>query len=184
MPLPNRFPTRLPKNWKSTLRLPTSTFPARTSLSQLSDILKQCTDDHYAWQRRSLPTQNSFVLHDGPPYANGDLHIGHAMNKILKDIICRFEVARGRRVDYVPGWDCHGLPIELRALQENLLTTGDTGAKTLDLTRDPISIRKAARSLANKTIEQQKKRFKAWGVMGHWDAAWKTMDKEIGRAHV
>lgn len=70
----------------------------------------------YAWQRNNL-SGNEFVLHDGPPYANGDVHMGHAVNKILKDIILRHQIANRNRVHYVPGWDCHGLPIELKAKQ-------------------------------------------------------------------
>ena len=97
------------------MRLPRSGFsPVQQRLPE--QVIKQCTDDHYAWQSTARPAENTFVLHDGPPYANGPLHIGHALNKITKDIICRFQVTQGRRVSFVPGWDCHGLPIELKAL--------------------------------------------------------------------
>jgi isoleucyl-tRNA synthetase len=90
------------------------------------------------------------------------------LNKILKDIICRFQISQGKRVHYVPGWDCHGLPIEIKALQ-TLQAHHDT--------LEPPDIRKAARSLAEKTVEEQKKGFKEWAVMGDWDGSWRTMDK-------
>lgn len=109
------------------------------------------------------------MLHDGPPYANGALHIGHALNKILKDVICRFEVLRGKRVSYVPGWDCHGLPIEIKALQ---------ALQKSHESMTPSAVRDAARRLAERTVEEQKKGFREWAVMGDWEGAWRTMDKE------
>src|SRR5436189_1900113 len=123
----------LSRSWSSTLKLPKSTFPARVSPEDRTKYLHRCTDDLYTWQRRERPADRPFVLHDGPPYANGDLHVGHALNKILKDIICRVQVGAGRRVDYVPGWDCHGLPIELKAFQtqkelSQLRLPGNAGA--------------------------------------------------------
>ena len=157
------------KSWSSTLRLPKSSFPARATPSELSTYLQRCSDDLYAWQRDARAVSKPFILHDGPPYANGDLHVGHALNKILKDIICRTKLAQGYRVDYVPGWDCHGLPIELKALEK-------TGWKQEQKT-DAVAVRKAARAFANSTVEKQMKGFKAWAVMGDWDAHWKTMDK-------
>ncbi|PGG96928.1 isoleucine-tRNA ligase [Helicocarpus griseus UAMH5409] len=163
----------LARSWSSTLRLPKSTFPPRVSLAEQAKYLDRCTDDLYAWQRRTRSPDNRFVLHDGPPYANGDLHVGHALNKILKDIICRVQLAAGKRVDYVPGWDCHGLPIELKALQvQKELGKGDEigigGA---------AAVRKAAKQLAEKTVLEQMDGFKKWAVMADWEHAWKTMDK-------
>jgi isoleucyl-tRNA synthetase len=109
------------------------------------------------------------VLHDGPPYANGQLHIGHALNKILKDVICRVKVQEGQRVVYVPGWDCHGLPIEIKALEKQ--------RENGELTLDAVGVRKVARELAARTVEEQKRGFKEWAVMADWERAWKTMDK-------
>jgi isoleucyl-tRNA synthetase len=132
-----------------------------------------------------------FILHDGPPYANGSLHIGHALNKILKDIICRVKVQQGesspgakshgnanlflagRRVVYVPGWDCHGLPIEIKALERHRETQNGGGVL------DAVGVRRAARSLATKTVKEQMKGFKEWGVMADWERSWKTMDKSF-----
>jgi isoleucyl-tRNA synthetase len=110
----------------------------------------------------------SFTLHDGPPYANGPLHIGHALNKITKDVICRFQVGQGNKVSYIPGWDCHGLPIELKALQAQRKDAAQT---------NPVGVREAARELATRTIEDQKNGFKEWAVMGDWDNAYQTMER-------
>lgn len=130
--------------------------------------MKQCTDDLYARQTAHRPFGDTFVLHDGPPYANGKLHIGHALIKVLKDITCRFQVSQGRRVHYVPGWDCHGLPIEIKALQAR---------KDRD-TMSPMDIREAARDLATRAIDEQKKSFKECAIMGDWGNAYRTMDQE------
>lgn len=158
---------------KSTLRLPRSKFPPRASPEALVKYTRQCSDDLYAWQLRERPatTHETFTLHDGPPYANGDLHVGHALNKITKDIICRLKLAEGKRVNYIPGWDCHGLPIELKAFEKNGWERG-SGI-------DPVKIRGAAKGFAAKTVEKQMKVFKSWGIMADWHNHWKTMDKEF-----
>ena len=161
--------------WKKTLQLPKASFPPRAVVADRSKYIKRCTDDLYKWQRNHLPRDRpGFTLADGPPYANGSLHIGHALNKILKDIICRYNVSEGTRVDWIPGWDCHGLPIELKALQEQ--EQGPRSA-TINGAANPVSVRNAARKLAVKTVEQQKQAFWKWGIMADWDNAWKTMDK-------
>ncbi|MCJ1245235.1 isoleucine-tRNA ligase [Trapelia coarctata] len=173
-------------SWSSTLRLPKSAFPARAVLADRPKYLKQCTDDLYAWQRNAFGppfgSKETFTLHDGPPYANGSLHIGHALNKILKDIICRFQVSQGKRVEYIPGWDCHGLPIELKALQRQK----ELGQLSEDRQYEAPAIRKLARQLAADTVEEQKKGFREWGIMADWDNAWKTMDRkfELGQLKV
>ncbi|KAK6376374.1 isoleucine-tRNA ligase [Exophiala oligosperma] len=156
---------------KSTLRLPSSTFPPRPRPTDVAKYLPKCTDELYAWQRRERPASNTFILHDGPPYANGDLHVGHALNKIIKDIICRSRLAEGKRIDYVPGWDCHGLPIELKALEHHGWARGQ-GV-------DPVAIRKAARKFAYKTVDKQMAGFRSWGVMGDWENHWLTMQKDF-----
>lgn len=159
------------RSWTSTLKLPKSTFPPRVSPADQTKYLKRCTDDLYAWQARERPAAKPFVLHDGPPYANGELHIGHALNKILKDIINRVQLGRGKRVRYVPGWDCHGLPIELKALQ------GLREMGAMDGLVSAAVIRKSARQLARQTVKDQMKGFKGFGVMADWENHWKTMDK-------
>ncbi|CDM38138.1 Isoleucyl-tRNA synthetase [Penicillium roqueforti FM164] len=163
----------IPRSWTSTLKLPKSSFPPRVSPIDRTKYLKRCTDDLYAWQRRERPADQPFVLHDGPPYANGDLHVGHALNKILKDIICRVQLGRGKRVRYVPGWDCHGLPIELKALQ---------GLHPEDIASGSVSaadIRTSARKLARQAVKEQMKGFRGFAVMADWENHWKTMDKQF-----
>lgn len=156
-------------SWKKTLQLPKSLFPARAVVADRPKYIQRCTNDLYECQRgRQDPKQSPFVLADGPPYANGSLHIGHALNKILKDVVTRYHVSEGRRVDWVPGWDCHGLPIELKALQER-------GHEPTNA----VSTRSAARKLAANTVKDQKKAFKQWGIMADWDNAWTTMDKDF-----
>ncbi|KAF8477324.1 tRNA synthetases class I-domain-containing protein [Kalaharituber pfeilii] len=190
---------------KNTLRLPRTTFPIvadadpRKPLN--TELLSKCTDELYAWQRQALPTKDTWVLHDGPPYANGDLHMGHALNKILKDMVNRTQLMQGKRVDYRPGWDCHGLPIEMKALQElrekqqEQQAEGQTDGKKKKAKKEdakqsatqamemgkkltPKEIRNVARILAERAVASQMKGFKSWGVMAEWENAWRTMDKE------
>jgi isoleucyl-tRNA synthetase len=168
MPAPLKDAAKFLKN---TLRLPSSSFPPRPRPADLARYLPRCTDDLYAWQSRERPATGTFILHDGPPYANGDLHVGHALNKIIKDIICRSRLAFGQRVNYVPGWDCHGLPIELKALEKHGWARGQ------DV--DPVMIRSAARKFAYKTVEKQMAGFRSWAVMGDWHNHWKTMQKDF-----
>ncbi|XP_059619412.1 isoleucine--tRNA ligase, mitochondrial [Phlebotomus argentipes] len=144
--------------YTDTINLPKTQFPARLEakkrLSIESEINERCFRPLYRWQNEHLQSP-AFVLHDGPPYANGDLHMGHAINKILKDITNHHHVIRGRKVHYIPGWDCHGLPIELKAL------SGDSSS-------DAVTIRKKAREFALKTIQKQKAGFDSWGVIADW----------------
>jgi isoleucyl-tRNA synthetase len=148
------------------LTLPSTTFPPRPPLS--SPHLQAASDDLYKWQSTQTD-RPKFVLHDGPPYANGPLHLGHAVNKILKDFILRTQIQKGNRVEYRPGWDCHGLPIELKALQAQ---KGGSG------TPDAVSIRKQARALAEENVAMQKEGFRKWGVLGEWDRPYLTMDQD------
>ncbi len=117
-----------------------------------------------------------FILHDGPPYANGVLHMGHALNKILKDIINRFHMLLGRKVRYVPGWDCHGLPIELKVLQNM------KPAQRQQLT--PLELRRQAREFALKTVEEQRQSFKRYGVWGDWDHSYLTLQPSYEAAQL
>lgn len=185
--------------WSETLALPRSTFPARPSAAQLEQYRQRCAHDLYEWQRthrlssirnaRGEEIQNDFNLHDGPPYANGAVHIGHALNKVLKDLIVRWQLAKGKRVQYRPGWDCHGLPIELKALQAQR-TREDQASALKDKPKQEAAvaagagmsasdIRQIARKLAGDTVEKQKASFREWGVMGEWDRPYKTMDLEF-----
>lgn len=164
---------------KSTLLLPKTTLPIRPSLDAAKHkaLLKKSTTDLYAQQSLRDPAESgSFILHDGPPYANGALHLGHALNKILKDVVNRVQVLDGKRVVFIPGWDCHGLPIELKALQG---ASGAGAAEAVERSKSmtPLEIRTLARKLATETVTEQKKGFKEWAVMADWDRAYKTMDK-------
>ncbi|XP_062252781.1 isoleucine--tRNA ligase, mitochondrial isoform X1 [Platichthys flesus] len=158
-----------PGVYRDTVLLPRTEFPMKLTGQKLLDrelqIQQECGfADLYSWQRERK-VKKEFCLHDGPPYANGDPHVGHALNKILKDIRNRFEMLRGRQVHYIPGWDCHGLPIELKALGE-LGTTGLT----------PLQIRQKAREFADGAIAGQRAAFQRWGVMADWDKCYYTYD--------
>ncbi|XP_036928430.1 isoleucine--tRNA ligase, mitochondrial isoform X2 [Acanthopagrus latus] len=155
--------------YQDTILLPRTKFPMKLTGQKLLDreleIQQKCGfADLYSWQRQRK-AKKEFCLHDGPPYANGDPHVGHALNKILKDIRNRFEMLRGRQVHYIPGWDCHGLPIELKALGESA-TSG----------LDPLQIRRKARAFAEQAIARQKAAFQRWGVMADWDQCYYTYD--------
>jgi isoleucyl-tRNA synthetase len=117
-----------------------------------------------------------FVLHDGPPYANGTLHMGHALNKTLKDIINRYQLLKGRKVRYVPGWDCHGLPIELKVIQD----MKPEERKNLS----PLELRQKAAEFAKKTVEEQKLGFQRMGVWAEWDKPYLTLQPEYEAAQV
>ncbi|XP_023614364.1 isoleucine--tRNA ligase, mitochondrial [Myotis lucifugus] len=131
------------------------------------DMIKKCGfSELYSWQReRKVKTE--FCLHDGPPYANGDPHVGHALNKILKDIANRYHMMRGSKIHFVPGWDCHGLPIEVKVLSE-------LGEKAQDLSA--MEIREKARSFAKAAIEKQRSAFIRWGIMADWNNCYYTFD--------
>ncbi|NOS98446.1 MAG: isoleucine--tRNA ligase [Methylotenera sp.] len=154
------------KDSKYKLNLPETTFPMRGDLAKREPAwLKQWTDKKlYERIRASRKGKTKFILHDGPPYANGDIHIGHAVNKILKDIIVKSKTLSGFDAPYVPGWDCHGLPIELVVEKEH--------GKNID----PAKFRELCRAYAAEQVEKQKKDFIRLGVLGDWDNPYLTMD--------
>ena len=151
---------------KYKLNLPETMFPMRGDLAKREPAwLKQWTDKKlYERIRASRKGKTKFILHDGPPYANGDIHIGHAVNKILKDIIIKSKTLSGFDAPYVPGWDCHGLPIEL-VVEKN-------HGKNMD----PAMFRELCRAYAAEQVERQKKDFIRLGVLGDWDNPYLTMD--------
>ena len=116
---------------------------------------------------RRAPGAPKYILHDGPPYANGAIHLGHALNKCLKDFVVKTKTMAGFDAPYVPGWDCHGLPIEIK-VDEKL------GGKKLEM--DPVAVRKACREYAGKYLDLQRTQFKRLGVFGRWDKPYATMD--------
>jgi isoleucyl-tRNA synthetase len=123
--------------------------------------------DLYARQRAHFAGRPKFILHDGPPYANGVIHIGHAVNKVLKDIIVKSRTLSGFDAPYVPGWDCHGLPIELVVEKK----VGKVGVKL-----DARAFRAECRRFAAKQIAQQREDFQRLGVLGDWDNPYLTMN--------
>jgi isoleucyl-tRNA synthetase len=156
-------------DYKHTLNLPETEFPMRGNLAQREPkMLKEWTDKKlYQQIREAKKGHKPFILHDGPPYANGDIHIGHAVNKILKDIIVKAKTLSDFDAPYVPGWDCHGLPIELMVEKK----VGKPGKKVT-----AAEFRQKCRDYAEKQIAGQKADFIRLGVLGEWDKPYKTMD--------
>lgn len=156
-------------DYKATLNLPQTDFPMKANLAQREpDRLKAWSDMNlYAQIREVGQGRPKFILHDGPPYANGDLHVGHAINKILKDIIIKSKTLSGFDAPYVPGWDCHGLPIELNVEKK----VGKPGHKVT-----AGEFRQHCRDYAGKQVEAQKADFVRMGVFGDWDNPYLTMD--------
>ncbi|MGL9733416.1 MAG: isoleucine--tRNA ligase [Symbiopectobacterium sp.] len=156
-------------DYKTTLNLPETGFPMRGDLAKREpDMLKRWYEhDLYRIIRQAKKGKKTFILHDGPPYANGKIHIGHSVNKILKDIIVKSKGLTGYDSPYVPGWDCHGLPIELKV--EQLI--GKPGEKV-----SAAEFRQACRKYAAEQVEGQKKDFIRLGVLGDWDRPYLTMD--------
>ena len=157
------------KDFKDTLNLPKTKFPMRANLPKKEpEILNYYEQiDIYKYLLKEREGKQKFVLHDGPPYANGKIHIGHALNKILKDIINKFYILSGYQVPYIPGWDCHGLPIEHKVFEK---------LKKKKHEVDPLTVRKLCREYASHFIEVQKKDFIRLGVIGDWKNPYITMD--------
>ena len=171
--------------YQKTLHLSKTKFPNRSVLANSLELLPLCSDRVYTEQlerfKRELGAvegedeklaavrERLFVLHDGPPYANGDLHLGHALNKILKDFVNRFQLSQGKTVYYRPGWDCHGLPIEMKALKD--LRDADK--------MDSVKVRELARQHALRSLDKQRDQFKKYGILTDWSDPYVTMDKSF-----
>ncbi|MGM0518025.1 MAG: isoleucine--tRNA ligase [Campylobacterota bacterium] len=157
-------------DYKDSLLLPKTKFPMRGNLPQNEPKKYKLWDEQNVYDRMKKNREDapSFTLHDGPPYANGHIHIGHALNKILKDIIVKFHYFDGKSVRYVPGWDCHGLPIEQK-VEEKI---GNTKKKELPKSK----IRELCRNHASRFVDIQKEEFKRLGVIGDWENPYLTMD--------
>ncbi len=165
-------PTADPKDWRDTVFLPKTDFPMKAGLPQKEPAILE------RWQRLGLyqrlreqrADRETFILHDGPPYANGDMHIGHALNHILKDMVVRTQTLLGKNAPYVPGWDCHGLPIEWKVEEEY---------RKKKLNKDevpPAEFRAECRAYAQKWVDTQREQLKRLGVNGDWDKPYLTMD--------
>jgi isoleucyl-tRNA synthetase len=161
----------VPPDLKATLNLPQSNFPMKANLPQTEPRRLAAWEQEGIYKqirgaRRDAP---SWVLHDGPPYANGEIHLGHALNKCLKDFVVKSKTMAGFNSPYVPGWDCHGLPIEIK-VDEKL------GRKKLEM--PAIAVRRACREYAQKYLDLQRTQFKRLGVFGRWEAPYSTMTPE------
>ena len=160
-----------------TVLLPSTDFEMRANSATKEPAMQEWWASEGVYEEiASRPDAPVFTLHDGPPYANGDLHIGHALNKILKDFVNRYQMMRGKRVRYVPGWDCHGLPIELKVLQ----SMDPEARKALT----PIKLRKKARQFALKTVDAQRASFKRYGCWADWEDPYLTLLPEYEAAQM
>ncbi|MDZ8050691.1 MAG: isoleucine--tRNA ligase [Aulosira sp. ZfuVER01] len=164
-------------SYKDTVNLPKTNFDMRANALKREPEIQKFWEENKIYDRLSQNNPGElFILHDGPPYANGSLHTGHALNKILKDIINRYQLLRGRKVRYVPGWDCHGLPIELKVLQNM------KSAERQNLT--PLQLRQKAKEFALATVDAQRQSFKRYGVWGDWDNPYLTLKPEYEAAQI
>src|SRR5438094_1691001 len=153
------------QNYKDTLNLPRTEFPMKANLAAREPEMLKVWEDSGLYQQiqKSRKGRDLFVLHDGPPFANGDVHMGTALNKILKDFVVKSQTMLGKRAPYVPGWDCHGLPIEYKVVKESR-----------DLA--PLEVRKRCEAFARKFIDIQREQFKRLGVFGDWAHPYLTMN--------
>jgi isoleucyl-tRNA synthetase len=160
------------KDYKNTLNLPQTGFSMKADLvtREPERLQKWETAQLYHRLRERRQGSERFILHDGPPFANGDVHIGTALNKILKDIIVKYHSVRGLDAPYVPGWDCHGLPIEFKVSQEMRKAGQDTA--------DPGPLRTACEAYARRFIDQQRVQFKRLGILGDWENPYLTLNKQ------
>src|SRR5688500_15544925 len=156
-------------DWKDTLNLPRTAFSMKANLQEAEPrmLARWAELGVYARLRESAAGKPKFIMHDGPPYANGEIHNGHALNKILKDFVVRARAMAGYDAPYVPGWDCHGLPIELNVEKE-------LGAKRRDMALGDF--RRACRAYAEKYVQIQRKDFERLGVFGDWEHPYLTMN--------
>src|ERR1700704_3549828 len=153
------------QNYKDTLTLPKTDFPMKaTRTTREPEMLKRWNEAGlYAQIQKARAGAELFVLHDGPPFANGDVHMGTALNKILKDLVVKSKTMAGFRAPYVPGWDCHGLPIEFKVVKESRGLS-------------PLEVRKRSEAFARKFIDIQRRQFKRLGVFGDWEHPYLTLD--------
>ncbi len=157
------------KDYGKTLNLPKTSFQMRANLPNKEPLTIKQWEKEGIYQKSLENKGEHFILHDGPPYANGNIHIGHALNKILKDIILKYKRLQGYNAPYVPGWDTHGLPIELKVSEE-------LGDKVKDMS--PLKIREKCTKYAKKWVNTQKEQFKRLGILGEWDNPYLTLNPE------
>src|ERR1700720_3060175 len=165
------------RDYSKTLFLPQTEFPMRAGLPQREpEILKRWNEiDLYGRLRKAAAGRAKFVLHDGPPYANGNIHIGHSLNKILKDVVTKSQQMLGFDSNYVPGWDCHGRPIEWKIEEENYRSKGKPKPDFRD-SAAMVAFRRECRAYAAHWLNVQREEFKRLGIIGDWDHPYATMD--------
>jgi len=155
------------KSYKDTINLPQTTFPMRGDLVQNEPTRLEKWESLNLYQRiqarRKKQGAPRFILHDGPPFANGDVHMGTALNKVLKDLVLKSKTMAGFETPFIPGWDCHGLPIEFKVVQQ---------ARDLE----PVEVRRRSAEFAKKFIDIQRNSFKRLGVFGDWENPYLTLD--------
>src|SRR5216110_967441 len=158
-------PPAMSQNYKDTLNLPRTEFPMKANLAAREPEMLKAWEETRLYQQiqKSRQGRELFVLHDGPPFANGDVHMGTALNKVLKDFVVKSQTMLGNRAPYVPGWDCHGLPIEYKVVRESRELS-------------PLEVRKRSEAFARKFIDIQREQFKRLGVFGDWENPYITMD--------
>src|SRR5690348_15601622 len=158
------------KSYKDSLNLPQTSFAMEAKLVQSEPVrLKRWQDGKlYDQLLAARAGASQWILHDGPPFANGDIHIGHLINKTLKDVILRFRTMQGHRTPYVPGWDCHGLPIEHKIQQE-------LGPKLREMST--VEVRRKCYEYAAKYVKIQSEQFQRLGILGNWADPYLTMEK-------
>jgi isoleucyl-tRNA synthetase len=163
-------------DYSKTLYLPQTEFPMRAGLPQREPEILQFWNEIglYEKLRQAAAGRPKFVLHDGPPYANGNIHIGHALNKILKDVVTKSQQMLGHDSNYVPGWDCHGLPIEWKIEEENYRSRGKPKPDFKD-SAAMIAFRRECRAYAGRWLDVQREEFKRLGIIGDWDHPYATM---------
>ena len=165
------------RDYSETLFLPKTDFPMRAGLPQKEPAILERWNSIglYGRLRAARKGRPRFILHDGPPYANGNIHIGHALNKILKDVVTRSQQMLGFDSNYVPGWDCHGLPIEWKIEEENYRAKGKPKPDFSDAAA-LVAFRKECRQFAEHWIKVQREEFERLGVVGDWTHPYTTMD--------
>ncbi|MFM2313158.1 MAG: hypothetical protein RLZZ04_2434 [Cyanobacteriota bacterium] len=165
------------KSYKESVNLPQTEFNMRANAVEREPELQQFWAENQIYEQLSQNNiKDSFILHDGPPYANGSLHMGHALNKVLKDIINKYKLLQGHKINYVPGWDCHGLPIELKVLQKM------KSQERQELT--PLKLRQKAKEFAIQAQQEQCASFKRYGIWGDWSHPYLTLSPEYEAAQI
>ena len=164
-------------DYSKTINLPNTSFPMKAGLPQREPVILDIWDKEKLYEliREKRAGNEKFILHDGPPYANGDIHVGTALNKVLKDMVIKYKTMKGFDSPYIPGWDCHGMPIEHKVTEKHKIEHTKEGL---------LKFRGACRDYALKYVEIQKKQFKRLGILGEWEKPYLSLDHNYEAAIV